>query len=133
MAKRPRAGQVPCAACDALCCRYIMVKVDPPRRRCDRDEHRWFLMHRGVELRIDRRRWYMLIRVPCRNLRRDGRCRIYADRPDVCREHDPRECEFHGDESGSIIFRTVEEYDRYLERRGMPWRPEGTRRTRHRP
>ena len=110
-----------CRKCPGLCCRYVTIKISPPRRRCDRDEHRWLLMHDDIELRIEDRKWYMQVRTDCGNLTRKNQCRIYADRPDVCEDYHADGCDFNGDDH-AIRFATVKEYDRYLEKRGMPWR-----------
>lgn len=110
--------------CGGACCRYICVKIDPPVRRVDRDEHRWLLMHEGVEIRIERRKWYLLVHTPCRNLRADNTCAVYMDRPDVCEDYDEDVCEGMAEpDERTVVFRTVAEYDAYLSRRGMPWRP----------
>ena len=112
--------------CRAECCKYFMVKIDPPRTRADRDEHRWFLMHEGVELRIEGRKWYMLVHSRCKNLTPNSFCRIYGERPDLCEDYDEESCDsaFRGGPAeGTVCFRTVDEYDDYMARRGKPWRP----------
>lgn len=116
-----------CANCSGKCCKYVMVKIAPPRLRCDRDEHRWLLMHEGIELWVESRQWYMLVHTRCTNLTRDNKCGIYAHRPDVCREHDEEACEFDGVDPDTRIFRTADEYDEYLESRGLRWTPAGER------
>lgn len=112
--------------CGSECCKYFMVKIDPPRTRADRDEHRWFLMHEGIELHIEGRQWYMQVHSRCRNLTRDNTCRIYEHRPDLCEDYEEKTCDSAlrgGPDNGTVIFRTVKEYDDYMARRGKPWRP----------
>jgi len=119
----PKSSLDPCVKCGARCCRYVTVKISPPRLRADRDEHRWLLMHENIEIRIEGRQWYLIVYTRCRNLTRTNRCRIYANRPDVCRDYDLDGCEHHGEEADTVVFRSVEAYDRYLEKRGLPWKP----------
>jgi len=123
MAKTSKKKSNPCVECGALCCRYLTVKINPPRHRADRDEHRWFLMHEGIEIRIEARQWYMIVYTPCRNLTEENLCRIYDERPDLCRDYEADACDLHGEDADTVVFRNVQQYDRYLEKRGMPWKP----------
>jgi Fe-S-cluster containining protein len=110
--------------CGGMCCRYVCVKASPPTTRADRDEHRWLLMHENIELRFERRKWYMLVHTRCKNLGKDNLCQIYPDRPDLCEDYDDDVCEGIGEpDEDTIVFRTVEEYDAFMAARGKPWRP----------
>ena len=44
---------LPCAQCNALCCRYMAIKVDTPRTADDYDDVRWYLLHRDVRVLVD--------------------------------------------------------------------------------
>lgn len=108
--------------CGGQCCRYLMVKISPPKTRTDRDEHRWLLMHEGVQIRIESRLWYMLVHTPCKNLRENNLCAIYAERPDLCEEYS--DCDgLYGPNKETIVFETVEQYDKFMAKRKKPWHP----------
>ncbi len=112
MARRPK-RTLPCAECNALCCRYMAVEVDTPETEEDYDDVRWYLLHRNVRVLIDREGdWLVAFDSPCEWLGEDGRCRDYEHRPLLCRSypHGKDPCEFEG---GLFVaeFATVEEFD----------------------
>ncbi len=117
--------QPPCEGCGARCCRYLATEIDAPESRRDLDDIRWYLLHRDVSVFRDAEgRWYLAFASPCEALDESGRCRIYADRPQLCRDHGrtPGSCEA----SGPLYreqFRTVAEFEAWLEAEGLDWRP----------
>jgi len=84
-------------ACRATCCKYVVKKIPPPRTRLDWDELYWLLCHERIAVYVEQRKWYLMVDVPCRNLTRASRCRIYPHRPDVCRLHSEENCEYTGE------------------------------------
>ena len=110
-----------CQVCEADCCRYVMLKINPPRLREDRDEHRWLLMHEDVELRIESRMWYAHFHVRCRHLSSKNLCLIYQDRPDLCEDYTENDCDYGGPAPDTVVFKTVEEYDEYMAKHGKRW------------
>ena len=68
-----------CDNCNGACCRSVVIQVQDMTV----DQRRWAAMRGG----IDGNRWQ--INSPCENLRGDGRCGVYADRPAVCRQFEP--------------------------------------------
>lgn len=116
--------------CGAKCCRYITVFLPAPRRKVDFDELSWFLAHEGVTVYVRGRRWHLEVATPCRYLTPDNLCAIYERRPDVCRQHDPRECENAASLDHSLHFSTKEEFDRWW---AMRRKRQGQRRIASRP
>ena len=113
-----------CRGCIA-CCTYVTVQVDAPRAAWEYDQWLWALHHRGVELYLERpESWSVLFATRCRELGRDGKCRIHGRHPVMCREHDPRWCErWHPLSDIREHFRTAAELERWLQReRPSHWR-----------
>ncbi len=116
-------GGPPCHECDALCCRYYALELDPPEDADDFDDLRWYLLHEKTWIWVDEGEWFLQVDEPCRFLDRDGRCTIYARRPRICREYgdpalqeDPEEplCDwFARDEHHELEFREPEELEAY--------------------
>lgn len=117
--------------CKAICCRYIVKRLSPPRARLDWDELYWFLCHEKVAVYIEGRKWYLLVNVPCMHLTRAWRCRAYPERPDVCRMHDPRNCEHTGELDFQEYMESPEDLIRLMKKRGisyrLPWLAHGSR------
>ena len=83
-----------CRGCSgSLCCTYVTQKILAPRTRADFDHLLWQVAHRGVQVFKDGSGWHLLIHAPCQHLQPDGRCVIYAVRPQVCRDYDNDWCE----------------------------------------
>lgn len=124
--------------CKAKCCKYISVAIDPPTRRIDREEIRWFLCHKDISVRFERRRWYVQVETRCEKLGPDNSCTIYDTRPDICRQYEHRECDHLGsDDEGTLVFTTPEQFQAFLaqrdERRRQARRGRAAGRTRKRP
>ncbi|MBL7141139.1 MAG: YkgJ family cysteine cluster protein [Planctomycetes bacterium] len=120
-------GHGDCTRCGARCCRYIVVEIEKPRTKIDREEIRWFLAHKNVLVYVDDddKTWNVQFTTPCEHLDGEGRCRIYPGRYEICRDHDPATCEASDSESGDTIFFTTADFDRW-------WRNQQARRRRKR-
>jgi Fe-S-cluster containining protein len=70
-----------CDACGGACCRFVVVAVGA----MNADQRRWAEMRGPVDF-AHKGAFLWRLPVACPNLARDGRCRIYASRPDVCRD-----------------------------------------------
>lgn len=119
-----RSAAPPCAACDALCCRYLATEIDPPRCKRDYDDIRWYLLHRAVSVFVDAEgSWFLAFGSPCTELDAAGHCRRYASRPRLCREHGRQSgtCEFHGP-LGRVRFGSAPEFEQWLDAQGIDWR-----------
>ncbi len=110
-----REGHGDCATCGAKCCRYVVVELDKPTSKIDREEIRWLLAHENVLVYIDGDdgTWNVQFNTPCTHLDADNRCTIYRRRFDICRDHDADTCESSDGEQTDTIFRTTEDFDRW--------------------
>ena len=107
-----RERQVRCQdRCQALCCRYLTVQIPAPRRECDLDEVSWLLAHEHVTIYVASRRWHLEVRTRCKYLTADNLCAIYAQRPQVCRDHRPHECEFPAPPRHTLEFDQREDFE----------------------
>ena len=91
----------PCQKCGAKCCRYFCFQIDEPDDYEQFDDVRWYICHEGVSVHIDEDGdWYIQIMNPCNNLDDDSLCRIYEDRPLICRKYDTDGCEATDEDYG---------------------------------
>jgi len=120
-------GRGNCATCGARCCWYVVVELDTPAAKIDREEIRWLLAHENVSVYIDGDdgTWNVQFNTPCTYLDANNRCTIYRRRFDICKDHDPETCEDSDGEETDTIFHTTEDFDRW-------WRAEKARRRRKR-
>jgi len=120
MAKRRSAKGLttgnPCLGCGSLCCRYFAVFVDEPTDLDDYEALKWYLHHRKVCVYVDRENdWYVHVEVPCRQLEPGGACRIYEDRPSICRDYSHEGCERADDGAENIAeFNSAEEFEAFF-------------------
>jgi len=104
----------PCSSCSAICCRYIALPIDKPQTAGDFDDIRWYLAHEKVSVFVDDGDWYISFTSRCRYLTKDLRCRIYADRPRICRNYKTKDCEFIGEgDAYDMIFNKPEDIEQY--------------------
>ena len=75
-------GHGDCATCGAKCCRYVVVELDKPTTRLDREEIRWLLAHENILVFIDGDdgSWNVQFNTPCTHLDASNRCTIYHRR-----------------------------------------------------
>jgi hypothetical protein len=108
-----------CDQCPALCCQYISVEVDTPVGDDAAADHiRWFLAH-SVSVFFEDNGWYILVSNPCLYLDANNRCSIYENRMNICRNFSNDNCEFLSKWEPELLFKSVEEWDRYwAEQRG---------------
>lgn len=108
----------PCRKCEARCCRYFALELDTPRNKDDFENIRWYLAHRGAEVFVERRKWFLEVKTRCRYLTKDHRCKIYEKRPQVCRDYDRKTCEFTPfDFEHDLVFKNLRDFDKYLDKR----------------
>ncbi|MFO7711212.1 MAG: YkgJ family cysteine cluster protein [Candidatus Woesearchaeota archaeon] len=113
-----------CLMC-GKCCQYISIAIDEPEDHDDYDEIVWYLMHHNIRVYIDDDEdWYVEVRTDCKALGEDGLCQMYEERPTVCREHDPEECENNGEGSPyNILFENRDDFISYLKLKGIKYVP----------
>jgi Fe-S-cluster containining protein len=116
---------VECRRC-GVCCNYVSVQIDPPEDMIDYDEIVWYLLHNNIAVYIDHEDdWYVEFRTPCKALGKDNNCNIYEERPYVCRDHDPENCEMSGQGLPyKKIFTEREQFIKYLkEKKNVDYDP----------
>jgi Fe-S-cluster containining protein len=112
---QPHGASAKCRECiPAKCCMYLSVEVDAPETKRDFDDLLWMIAHRDVEIYTRRRRWYLMVKNPCRFYDPRHGCTIYPVRPRICRQHHPDECEFDEGYDFDLHFRSYEELDRHI-------------------
>ncbi len=109
---RPARSAVPCVEC-GICCTYVAIDIDPPLTVKRATEALWFLYHENISLYLDADEWTLQFETPCRQQRQDNRCRIYQNRPHICRELSARSCEINSPYEGEY-FNAPEAFLAYL-------------------
>ena len=105
--------QVPCLSC-GICCTYVAVEVEGPTGLKAATEILWYLYHERVSVyRDEDDEWLLQFGTRCQHLLPDNRCRIYEDRPHVCRAFDEGSCEVNAASEGQT-FHTPRQYIEYL-------------------
>jgi len=104
----------PCVGCDH-CCRYLALEIDTPRTKRDFDHIRWYLLHKNVAVTADYDgTWFIQFSTTCEWLV-DGKCSHYELRPDICREHDPADCErYNLNPADKIVLRNESDLKQFL-------------------
>jgi Fe-S-cluster containining protein len=103
-----------CSECiPAKCCMYFSTEIDKPLNARDFDDILWMIAHRDVEIYAKKKRWYIMVKTPCRFYDPTRGCIIYPSRPRICRRHHPAECEFDDDYDFDLHFRSYEELERF--------------------
>jgi hypothetical protein len=113
-----------CGFCtNSKCCTYITEELVTPRSMHDFDHLLWQLSHKDVQAYKDADGWCLLVNNPCTHLHPDGRCGIYDDRPQICREYSNDFCEFDqsADEGFELFFDSYESLYKYVRRRFKTW------------
>ncbi len=118
MAKNP--DKLLCAKCPALCCKYITVETEKLDDKRHYDDIRWYLLHEGISLLIEEERWLLQIPTPCTKLTKDGRCRIYKNRPETCREYQTENCDYYTEfedcDTEYLLIETPKAFKKYLKK-----------------
>jgi Fe-S-cluster containining protein len=105
-----------CDQCAGLCCRYFVLEIDKPETRRQFDDVRWYLVHEGTFVFIEKKKWYLGVYARCKHLQQDNRCGIYDKRPRICREYSTESCDYHGgDYDWEILFSSAEQLEKYAD------------------
>ncbi len=95
---------VECTEC-AKCCTYVGVGIETPKRARYATDILWYLYHENVYVYVDGDgEWSVHFEARCRNLGDDLLCRIYEDRPHICRGFDNTTCEVNDPGHESFTF-----------------------------
>jgi Fe-S-cluster containining protein len=99
-----------------LCCRYFVLEIDKPESRRQFDDVRWYLVHEGTFVFIEKKKWYLGVYARCKHLMPDNRCGIYEKRPKICRDYSTENCDYHGGDYGwEKLFSSAEQLEEYAE------------------
>jgi len=106
-----------CNECDGKCCKYVATELDEPKTKRDFDDLKWFLCHKNVLVYIDNEdEWIVEFQTICKYLDEHNKCKIYEERPKICREHDVDDCDINGTgKPHKILFKELKDVDRYYE------------------
>lgn len=114
-----------CSFCKgSTCCTYFTQLIDTPRSMGDFDILLWQISHRDTQVYKDEDGWFLLVNNTCRHLRPGGRCGVYENRPQICREHSNEDCEFDGPsgaEDFELFFPDYEALLAYCRKRFKNW------------
>lgn len=110
-----------CDRCASLCCKYITLEIDKPATKRQHDDVRWYLLHEGITLLIEKGRWLIKVPTRCAALNEDGLCSIYENRPKTCREYSTENCDYYTEyenwDTDYAEIESPEDYDKYLQSR----------------
>jgi Fe-S-cluster containining protein len=110
----PERPLVECTEC-GKCCTYVGVGINAPSRPRYATDILWYLYHQNVYVYVDgEREWSVHFEARCRNLGDDLLCRVYAERPHICRTFDNRTCEANDPVEGAIEFHGPEAFLAWL-------------------
>jgi Fe-S-cluster containining protein len=105
---------VPCTEC-AKCCTYVGVGINTPTTARFATDVLWYLYHESTYVYVDGDgEWSVHFEARCRNLGDDLLCRIYEDRPHVCRSFDNKTCEVNSDQGEAHTFREPRDFLEWL-------------------
>lgn len=111
----PRDRLVRCLDCGE-CCTYVAVGINAPRTPGYATDVLWYLYHEGVYVYRDGDGdWSVHFEARCRNLAPDLKCRIYEERPHICRGFSNLTCEVNSKEGHPVTFTSPEQFLDWLE------------------
>ncbi len=106
-----------------VCCSYYTQELDTPRSKADFDHLLWQIAHQDTQIYKDEDGWYLLVHRPCTHLDGQGRCGIYAERPQICRDYSNDFCEYDepAERHFELFFADYASLLRYCQRRFKTW------------
>ncbi len=113
-----------CSHCHGTkCCQYVTQQIDTPRKKTDFQLMLWQIAHKNVEFYKDEDGWFIMFITPCSHLDSAGRCGIYAQRPEICREYSNDYCEYDSpaEDGFKLYFTRYDELLAYCRRRFKKW------------
>lgn len=113
-----------CSFCtNSKCCTYFTQQIDTPRKKSDFEHMLWQISHQNTQIYKDEDGWFLLINTVCTHLQSDGRCGIYEQRPQVCRDYSNDYCEFDSsaEEGFELFFDGYESLLKYCKKRFKRW------------
>ena len=107
-----------CIECGARCCKYLALEIDEPDCSEEYEKIRWYLAHENTWVFTDDGAWYLMTLNRCSFLGEDNLCTIYDRRPQICRDHDHSNCERDGSVFYDELFKTMADFEQWLEQHG---------------
>ncbi|MFO0959034.1 MAG: YkgJ family cysteine cluster protein [Isosphaeraceae bacterium] len=108
-------GECLCDHCVGKCCRYFSLPIETPTTWDDYDSIRWYLAHGQTIVYVEKGTWYLVVLTRCQYLDARNHCRIYHDRPRICRDYTTDECEYDEDWVFTKVFESPEQIWEYAE------------------
>jgi len=105
-----------CRRCPAICCRNLAMSIGRPETKKEIEDLKWQLHFDTVKVYVHKHRWYQLVEGKCMYLSPENRCTIYDNRPQMCRKHNPPNCEIFGDYY-DVIISNPDDLVQYLNRK----------------
>ena len=98
MPKQKISNKTLCDGCDE-CCRHVAVEIDKPTTKNDFENIKWYVAHKNVNVYVDwDNDWHIEFMTPCDHLNQITKlCKIYRERPKICREYSQVDCVRHSD------------------------------------
>ena len=108
---------------NSKCCTYITQEIDTPKSKYDFEHLLWQVSHEHIAVYKDEDGWYLLVDARCTHLLPGGRCGIYENRPEICREHDNDYCEFDApaEDGFDLYFPDYASLLKYCKKRFKKW------------
>jgi len=105
-----------CKKCKGLCCRYFALPIETPEDKGDYDDIRWFLCHKDITVFVEDGDWYINIKNKCKYLsEEDYRCKIYNNRPRICRGYRHATCDYvEGEYDYELHFVNDKQMEEYI-------------------
>jgi uncharacterized protein len=114
--ERSPPAKVACTEC-GKCCTYVGIEINAPDKKRYATDILWYLYHQGVYVYRDGDgEWSVHFETRCRNLDDALLCRIYAERPHICRDFDDASCEVNAPEGDTLTFREPRAFLDWLRR-----------------
>jgi len=111
--KRQKTSKKHCGECSAFCCKNLAMEIGRPTNKKEIEDLSWQLHFDTVKVYIHRHRWYQWVAGKCMHLGSNDRCTTYKERPQICRKHNPPDCEHFG-EFYDIMIETPDDLEKYL-------------------
>jgi len=87
---------ITCDECTGRCCRRIVIEIDKPDTEDDYLDIFWYIFHPLLSVYIDGDDgWCVQVPSACKFLSGDGKCKIYEDRPPICRTSKVEDCDLN--------------------------------------
>jgi uncharacterized protein len=111
---KPPPALVPCLEC-GKCCTYVGIGINAPSTPRYATDVLWYLYHENLYVYRDGDgEWSVHFETRCKNLAGDLLCRIYEQRPHICRAFDNESCEVNSQQGEALTFREPQAFLEWL-------------------